>query len=93
MNVQQEKKTYHDFFLKMRREMTVNGVNEVISFDEQDIHLVTVGGEMYIEGSDLHIDVLDVDKGIISLNGKIDAVYYSSDAKKEKKGFLGRLLR
>ena len=73
--------------------MTVNGVSEVISFDEQYIQLVTVGGEMYIEGSDMRIDVLDVDKGIVSFNGKIDAIYYSNDGKKERKGFFGKLLR
>ena len=73
--------------------MTVNGVNEVISFDEQEIHLITVGGEMFIEGSEMHIDVLDVDKGMVSLNGKIDAVYYSNDAKKENKGLFGRLFK
>ena len=93
MNVQQDKKGYHEFNLKMRKEMTVTGVNDVISFDEQDIHLMTAGGEMFIEGSEMHIDVLDVEKGIVSLNGKIDAVYYSNDSKKEKSGFLGRIFK
>ena len=93
MNGQQDKKTYHEFNIRMRKEMTINGVSEVISFDEQDIRLVTTGGEMFIEGNDMKIDVLDVDKGVVTLNGKIDAIYYSNDTKKEKSGFLGRLFR
>ena len=93
MNGQQDKKMCHEFNVRMRKEMTVNGVNEVVSFDEQDIHLVTVGGEMFIEGSEIKIDVLDVDKGVVTLNGKIDAIYYSGDDKKEKSGFFGKLFR
>ena len=93
MNVQQDNKACHEFNIRMRKEMTINGVSEVVSFDEQDIHLVTTGGEMFIEGSDMKIDVLDVDKGVVTLNGKIDAIYYSGDDKKEKSGFFGKLFR
>lgn len=93
MNGQPNKKDYHELNIRMRKEMTVNGVSEVVSFDEQDIHLITTGGDMFIEGSDMKIDILDVDKGVVTLNGKIDAIYYSNDDKKEKNGFLGKLFR
>jgi len=92
MNIQSEK-INHDFNVKMRREMNISGVNDVVSFDESDVHLVTNGGEMFIEGSEMRIDVLDTDKGVVILSGKIDSVYYSNDAIKEKRGFLGRIFK
>lgn len=93
MNIQSDRNSNHEFHLKMRREMNIDGVTEVISFDEQEIHLITFGGEMFIEGAEMHIDVLDVDRKIVTLTGKIDAIYYSNNSEKEKQGFFGRLFR
>ena len=93
MNGQNYVNTDHEFCIKTRREMSISGVLDVISFDESDIHLVTNCGEMFIEGKDMHIDVLNIDGGVLSLSGKIDAVYYSEEKEKERRGFLGKLLK
>ena len=93
MNGQNDKNSDHEFCIKTRREMSISGVSDVISFDENDIHLITCCGEMFIEGKDMHIDVLDIDRGAVSLSGKIDAVYYSEEKEKERRGFFGKMIK
>ena len=79
--------------LKGRREMTLFGVEEVVNFDEEGAKLKTVDGELFIEGNEIKIGTLDTERGVVSLSGKINGFYYSSDAEKSKKGFWGRLTR
>ena len=93
MNMQNDKKANHEFYIKGRREMSVSGVTDVISFDEDDIHLTTCCGEMFIEGNDMHIDILNIDSGVVTLSGKIGAVYYSEESEKERRGLWGKLFK
>ena len=72
--------------------MEIEGVTEVISFDETSVILRTLCGEMSVEGSDMKIGTLDTDRGVVTLSGRVDAVYYSADTADEKKsGFFGNL--
>ena len=93
MIAQNDKNTDHEFCIKARREMSISGVTEVISFDEDEVHLVTYCGEMFIEGNDMHIDVLNIDSGDVTLSGRIDAVYYSVEKEKERRGLFGKRLK
>ena len=84
----------HGFRLHQRKEMEIEGVTEVISFDETSVILRTLCGEMSVEGSDMKIGTLDTDRGVVALSGRVDAVYYSADTADEKKsGFFGKLFR
>lgn len=78
--------------LLSRKHLDVDGVREVIKFDEEVVDLLTSCGELSIEGKNLKISVLDTDKGVVSLDGIIDALYYSVEQEEKKRGFLGRLL-
>ena len=80
------------FQLGMRKEMNITGVREVLSFDENCVVLKSVCGEMTVEGSDLRVGTLDTERGVVTLCGKIDTVYYTDDRPTEKRG-LGRLFR
>ena len=92
MNGQTEKQN-HTFSVTMRKEMSISGVKEVESFDENEVTLRTLGGGMTVEGSGLRIGVLDTDRGVVSLSGRIDAVLYTNDQAEEKRGLFGRLFR
>ncbi|MBO5939466.1 MAG: sporulation protein YabP [Clostridia bacterium] len=92
MNLQSERQT-HEFCVKMRKDMNISGVKEVESFDETCVMLHTHGGTMTVEGSGLRVGTLDLQSGMVSLSGKIDAVYYSIEQTDKKHGFLGKLLR
>ncbi len=95
MNEIQEgrEKTAHHFNVIARKQMTIEGVKDVIGFDESTVQLLTGGGDMTIEGSDLRIKVLDVERGIVSLEGKIDSVFYSETTSDEKRGFWSRFVK
>ena len=83
----------HQIQIIMRKEMTVYGVKEVESFDESGAVLRTVAGDMTVEGKDIHVGVLDMDRGLVTLSGKIDAVLYSDPRSGEKGNFFKKKIR
>jgi len=84
----------HDVAIKGRRHIDVTGVREVISFDETAVVMSTDGGDMTLEGRDLRIEVLDTERGVVSVEGKINALFYDDDnAPSEKKKLFGRFFR
>ena len=91
--IQQNKK--HDVCLQNRNKLSIDGVEDVISFDENRVVLVTVGGEMIVDGNSLHVSTLDLEKGKVELDGDIEGIFYP-DAKGDqggKSGFLSRLFK
>ncbi len=88
-----EIKKEHEIKLVKRKEMAIFGVCEVISFDDESVRLMSVEGEIYVEGEEIKIGVLDTDKGVVTLTGKINGFYYVSEEKIAKKGFFSRLAR
>lgn len=82
----------HDVAMKGRRHIDITGVIEVISFDETAVVMSTDGGDMTLEGNELKIGVLDTDRGIVSVEGKINALFYDDDSvPRDKKKLFGRL--
>ena len=47
--------------LKDRAELVMDGIGDVISFDETEIYLQTNSGKLLIEGTGLHITTLGVE--------------------------------
>ena len=75
-----------------RKKITLTGVRDVDSFDEQTITLVTDFGELSLRGVGLHIGKLSTDSGEMTVEGKIDALVYTDDAPRQS-GFFGRVFR
>ncbi len=90
MNETKQPQIPHAVTLTERSRMQISGVSEVISFDEASVSLSTVRGGMTIEGRDLHITTLNIDRGEVVLDGTVDGVFYTGD-RAERPGFLGRL--
>ena len=86
-------KQIHQTTLEQRKHMDVSGVKEVVSFDDSLVVLKTLCGEMSVEGKDMKIGVLDIERGVVVLEGTIDAIYYSRDEDDKKHGIFGKLLR
>ena len=85
--------TRGEIILRCRREMSIGGVEEVVSFDEDGARLKTGEGELFIEGSEIKIDTLDTERGTVRLTGKVNGLYYAGEPDKQKRGFFGRLVR
>lgn len=86
----------HGITLHARNTLDVRGVTDVVSFDEQAVILDTVCGNLTVEGSSLHIHVLNMEQGVVVMDGKVDAIVYSEPdlrTKDEKNGFFKKLFR
>lgn len=70
-------KRVHKIMLTNRKTCTINGVNDVLSFDIHEILLETDQGMLMIKGKDLHVNRLTLDKGEVDVDGKIDSLTYS----------------
>ena len=84
-----ENKCEHGFSLKARENIKIDGVRDVISFDEVGVALDTECGSMAIEGEGLHITVLNVADGRVEITGRVNGVYYY-DKNAPKRGLFGR---
>ena len=85
----------HKMTMTNRRSCTVNGVNDVLSFDVNEILLETEQGMLMIKGDGLHVNRLTLEKGEVDIDGKIDSFTYSDVAGAGQKGgsLLARLFR
>lgn len=89
----EEKKTSHKLTLDGRRSGCVSGVSDVNSFDEKEILLFTDAGKLMIKGEQLHVTRLDLEKGEVDLEGKVDSMTYLSKEKKKDDPLLKRMFR
>ena len=82
----------HNIIMEDRRLITVSGVRDVDSFDEQTIVVFTDIGELAIRGSDLHINKLSVEVGELTVEGHISSLTYTDNEPKTA-GFFSKVFR
>ncbi len=80
-------KVPHNLILEGRKVLTVSGVNDIDSFDEQSVVLFTEMGELTVKGSNLHINRLNVDTGELNIDGDIHTMIYTDDDPKRRSFF------
>ena len=85
----------HKLMLTNRKNCTINGVNDVLSFDVSEILLETEQGMLMIKGNELHVSRLTLEKGEVDIEGRIDSIAYSevTDFHKAGASVLSRLFR
>ncbi|MEG1548117.1 MAG: sporulation protein YabP [Clostridia bacterium] len=79
----------HSVHIDNKELMSITGVKDVDSFNEQEVLLLTEVGELHIEGDGLHITKLNLDEGQVMLEGEITAMEYTEA---EERGSLFRRL-
>lgn len=67
----------HCVNIENRRKMSLNGVTDVSGFNENTILLKTSMGQLAIQGEELHIGRIDLEIGLLELEGKICELTYS----------------
>ena len=87
----EETKARHVITVESRRKANLTGVTDVLGFDEDCITADTSDGAMTIKGRELHITALDLEKGILVLDGEITDISY--DHSPIKTGFFGKILK
>lgn len=83
----------HNIIMESRRLMSISGVDDVDSFDEESVVLFTEWGMLTIEGENLHINRINVDTGEMQIEGSICSLAYSDSAGKKAGGFFARLMK
>ncbi len=83
----------HHIILEDRERLSVSGVEEVESFDENTIVMSTTRGTLVIRGENLHIEKLSLDGGDLRVEGDIDALTYEDGGRDRSGGLLARLFR
>ena len=81
----------HNIIVENRKKMTLTGVKDVLSFDEETVVLDTSLGRLTVKGSGLHIISFDTNRGGLSAEGRLYALVYTSDEKSG--GFFSRVFR
>lgn len=66
----------HKLTLNERKKLTMTGVSEVISFEENTVILKTALGTLIIQGSQLQLKTLSVEGGQVDVEGAISALIY-----------------
>ncbi|MBQ2661699.1 MAG: sporulation protein YabP [Clostridia bacterium] len=82
----------HAIRIDNRELMSVTGVKDVESFNEQEIRLVTEAGILHIEGMELHMTKLNLDDGQVIVEGEIIAMEYD-EPPQERGGMFSRIFR
>ena len=89
-----EEEKRHSVVLENREKITITEVDDVESFDEEKVVIVTSMGTMTVLGGDFRINKLNVDDGQLVIEGEIDEIKYSDVQRRDKNGgFFGRLFQ
>lgn len=83
----------HNIILEERSKLSVSGVTDVESFDENEISLYTTLGELSIKGRCLHVDEMSLESGDISITGDIKSMVYGDKDRTKKPTMWGKITR
>lgn len=88
----EEKKS--NLLLENRRRLSLSGILEVISFNDEIIVLNTNLGTLNIKGEGLKMNKLDVQNGEVIVTGLVNScVYIGTQSKQDKENILAKLFK
>lgn len=87
-------KTPHKVVIDSREKVIITAVEDVDSFNENEVILLTNHGFITITGEDLHISKLNLEEGQLVIAGTVQSVDYADhEEERAKKGVLSRVFR
>lgn len=79
----------HKLTLNERRQLTMTGVSEVVSFDDTTVVLRTELGALTIQGHDLQLKNLSQEGGQVAVDGTVSGLIYEEP--RQSGNWLSRL--
>lgn len=79
----------HKLICDNRNLLEITGVEKVESTNENQVVLLISSSPVLITGKGLHVKKLDVQTGIVEIEGTIDGIKYQA----EKKNFFKRIFK
>ncbi len=98
MNLEERKavanSVIQNIILENRGKLSISGVIDVLSFDDQVIILETDLGLLTVKGENLRINKLSIDTSEVIVEGDISALVYSDkDIDNKGTSFLGKIFK
>ena len=83
-----------NLILENREKLSISGVLDVLSFDDQVVIVETELGLLTVKGDNLRINKLSIDTSEVIVEGQIYNLAYSeNDLDKKTGGFLNKLFK
>lgn len=98
----EERKTYsvpnsnivQNLILENRNKLTISGVLDVLSFDDQIVIVETELGLLTVKGDNLRINKLNIDTSEVIVEGEVISLTYTTkDSEKKGESFLGKIFK
>lgn len=80
--------------LENRNKLSISGVQDVLSFDDQIVIVATDLGLLTVKGENLRINKLSLDTSEVIIEGEISSLTYSQkDFEKKGEGILSKIFK
>lgn len=84
----------HRVLLENRKKAVITGVQEIHSFNENEVLLLSEVGKILLKGEQLHVRKLNLEKGDAEVEGRVDSLsYLTRNAHKKDESILKRMFR
>ena len=80
----------HNVSMISREKLDINGVIDVLDFDNTCVNIKTCMGILSVEGTDIKIVSLSKDSGKIYIEGNFDNLFYYNGAEEKRNGIFRR---
>lgn len=87
-NISNINNVIQNLILENRAKLSISGVRDVLSFDDQVVIMETELGLLTIKGDNLKINKLSIDTSEVIVEGEINSLNYSDNSKREQDGGL-----
>ncbi len=79
--------------LENRKKLTMTGIKDVLSFDDEVVVVDSELGLINIKGIDLKVNKISVESGDVVVEGNVRAIEYSDKEFGPKQGFMSRIFK
>lgn len=93
-NINANSNIIQNMILENRKKLSVSGVNDVLSFDDQVVMIDTDLGLLTVKGENLRVNKLSLDTAEVIVEGEISSLSYSQNKPdKETGNILSKIFR
>ncbi len=88
MNINVNPNIVQNLVLENRGKLSVSGVNDVLSFDDQVVMVDTELGLLTVKGENIRINKLSLDTAEVIIEGEISSLAYSQNKQEKNAGTI-----
>ena len=97
MNLEERKSmtntVIQNLVLENREKLSISGVFDVLSFDDQVVIVETELGLLNVKGENLRINKLSIDTSEVVVEGDIYSLFYSEKSSEKKASIIGKIFK